>query len=80
MKIYLQLIDQFMLEFSKLLMYNFHYNYMLEKYDKKNIKLMFTDTDCLRYEIKTDHVYKDLFQDKKLFDNSNFPKNSEFFF
>ena len=40
---------------------------------------MFTDTDSL-YEIKTDDVYKDLFQDKKLFDNSDSPKNSEFFF
>ena len=27
-----------------------------------------------------DDVYKDLFQDKKSFDNSNYPKNSEFFF
>ena len=50
------------LDLSKLLMYDFHYNYMLKKY---NIKLMFTDTDSLCYEIKTDDVYKDLFQDKK---------------
>ena len=41
---------------------------------------MFTDTDSLCYEIKTDDVYKDLFQDKKSFDNSNYPKNSEVFF
>ena len=41
---------------------------------------MFTDTDSLCYEIKTDDVYKDLFQDKELFDNSDYPKNSEFFF
>ena len=41
---------------------------------------MFTDTDSLCYEIKTDDVYKDLFQDKKIFDNSDYPKNSEFFF
>ena len=40
---------------------------------------MFTDTDSLCYELKTDDVYKDLFQDKKSFDNSNYPKNSEFF-
>ena len=50
-------------DLSKLLMYDFHYNYMLKKY---NIKLMFTDTDCLCNEIKTDDVYKDLFQDKKI--------------
>ena len=52
------------LHLSKLLIYDFHYNYMLKKY---NIKLMFTDTDSLCYEIKTYDVYKDLFQDKKLF-------------
>ena len=65
------------LDLSKLLMYDFHHNYMLNKY---NIKLMFTDTDSLFHEIKTDDVYKDLFQDKKIFDNSDYPKNSEFFF
>ena len=43
-------------------MYDFHYNYMLKK---KNIELIFTDTDSRCYEIKTDDVYKDLFQDKK---------------
>ena len=35
---------------------------------------MFTDTDSLCYEIKSDDVYKDLFQDKELFDNSDYPK------
>ena len=41
---------------------------------------MFTDTDSLCYEIKTDDVYKDLFQDEELFDNINYSKNNEFFF
>ena len=40
---------------------------------------MFTDTGSLCYEIKTDDVYKDLFQDKELFDNSANPQNSAFF-
>ena len=66
-----------MLDLSKLLMYDFHYNYMLKKYD---IKLMFTDADSLFYEIKTDNVYKDLLKDKELFDNSDYQKNSAFFF
>ena len=39
---------------------------------KKNFKLMFTDTDSLCHEIKTDDIYKDSFQDKKkIFDNSD---------
>ena len=46
----------------------------------KKIKLCLTDTDSLFYEIKIDDVYKKLFQDKELFDNSNYPENSEFFF
>ena len=62
-------------DLSKLLMYDLHYNYMLKTYDKKNIKLMFTDTDSLFYEIKTDDVYEDLLKDKELFDNSNYPEN-----
>ena len=65
------------LDLSNLLMYHFHYNYMLKKY---NIKLIFTDTDSLFYEIKTDNVYKDLLKDKELFDNSDYPKPSAFFF
>ena len=52
---------------------------MFKKYDRKNIKLMFTDTDSLFYEIKTDDVYKDLLKDKELFDNSNYPENSASF-
>ena len=47
---------------------------MLKKYDRKNIKLMFTDTDSLFYEIKTDDVYEDLLKDKELFDNSDYQK------
>ena len=36
-------------ELSKLLMYDFHYNYFLKNYDAR---LLFTDTDSLVYEIE----------------------------
>ena len=49
-----------LLDLSKLLMYDFHNNYILNKYDRKNIRLMFTDIDSLFYEIKTEDAYKDL--------------------
>ena len=35
-------------------MYDFHYNYT-KKYDI-NAKLLFTDTECLTYEIETEDV------------------------
>ena len=67
------------LDISKTLMYDFHYNYIKYKYDDK-AKLLFTDTDSLMYEIQTDDVYKDLFVDKEKFDNSDYSKDSPFYF
>ena len=43
-------VGMLILDLSKLLMYDFHYNYMLKNDDRKNIKLMFTDTDSLLYD------------------------------
>ena len=46
-----------MLALSKLLIYKFRYDYIENEYGS-NSKLLFTDTDSLRYEIKTEDVYK----------------------
>ena len=46
------------LDLSKTLMYDFHYNYMNKRYDDR-AKLIFTHTDSLTYEIETEDVYKD---------------------
>ena len=63
------------LDLSKTLMYDFHYNYIKPKYDVK-AKLLFTDTDSLSYEIETDDFYKDISKDvKSMFDTSNYHKN-----
>ena len=67
------------LELYKLFMYDFYYNYMLNKYDTKNLRLMFTDTDSLLYEIKNKDVYKDLYdKGRKYFDTSDYPTNSDY--
>ena len=59
-------------------MYDFHYNYIKNKYVDK-ARLLFTDTDSLTYEIEADDVYQDFWKDKHLFDNSDYPKDSPFF-
>ena len=66
------------LELSKLLMYDFHYNYILPKYP--DAKLLFTDTDSLTYHIKTEDIYADFFADRERFDNSDYPSDSKFYF
>ena len=63
------------LDLSKTLMYNFHYNYIKEKYGDR-ARLLFTDTDSLAYEIETEDLYKDISSDVvRMFDTSEFPKD-----
>ena len=57
-------------------MYEFHYKYVKSIFDAK---LLFTDTDSLVYEIKTEDVYEDFYQGKNLFDFSDYPLHSKFF-
>ena len=51
------------LELSKVLMYEFHYDYIKNKYGN-NSRLLLTDTDSLIYEVKTEDVCKDFSNDK----------------
>ena len=55
-------------------MYKFHYEYIKPKYDE-NARLLFTDTDSLCYEIKTEDSYKDISLDvREMFDTSGYDK------
>ena len=55
-----------------------HSNYIKQKYGRK-AKLLFTDTDSLTYEIETDDVYKDFWNDEDKFDNRDYPEDSPYF-
>ena len=63
------------LDISKTLMYDFHYNYIKSKYGN-NAKLLFTDTDSLCYEITTEDFLKDISKNvHERFDTSNIDKD-----
>ena len=65
------------LDLSKTLMYEFHYKYIKRKFDAK---LLLTDTGSSIYEIKTRDVYEDFYEDKNLFDFTDYPLDSKFFY
>ena len=65
------------LDTSKCLMYDFHYNHIEAKYGSK-ARLLFTDTDSLCYEIETKDVYEDFWSNKHLFDFSGYDKGSKY--
>ena len=66
------------LDLSKMLMYDFHYNYINKKYNNR-ARLLFTDTDSLTYEIEAEDVYKDFWNDKDMFDNSDYLESSPYY-
>ena len=57
-------------------MYDFHYNFIKKNFDAE---LLFTDTDSLTYEIKSENVYEEFFKWKDLFDFSNYSKDLIFY-
>ena len=62
------------LDLSKLLMYQFHYDYMRPRYGN-DARLMFTDTDSLAYSVKTEDIFADMLERPDLFDFSKYPKD-----
>ena len=60
------------LKISKILMYEFWYDYMKPKYND-NVKLCYMDADSFVMDIKTNDFYKDIFDDvDNRFDTSNY--------
>ena len=64
------------LDLSKWIMYDFHYNFIKKNF---NAELLFTGSDSLTYEIKSENVYEQFFKWKDLFDFSYYSKDSKFF-
>ena len=58
------------------MIYDFHYNFIKKHFDAW---LLFTDTDSLTYEIKSEDVYEEFFKHERFFDFSNFSKDSKFY-
>ena len=60
------------LELTRYLMYDFHYNFIKKQFDAN---FLFTDTDSLTYEIKSEDVYKESFKNKRILDFSEYRPN-----
>ena len=65
-------LSQVILDLSKIVMYEFHYNYMKPKYCE-NLQLCYMGTDSLIYRIKTEDFYADIADDVPMrFDTSGY--------
>ena len=71
--------DLYILDFSKLLLHKFHYDYIKNKYEV-NSKLLFTDTDSLIYEMKTKDVFEDISNYEEMFGFRNFSSKSKYYY
>ena len=81
------------LDLSKLLMYRFHYQVMLPMYTtvkpiygsrgwtehQSKLKLLFTDTDSLCYEVETEDMYADMQKINHLLDTADYPSTHSLF-
>ena len=64
------------LNVSKVLMYEFHYDWIKNKYGNSS-GLLLADNDSLMYEIKTEDANEDFSEGKEMFDFSNYPAKSK---
>jgi hypothetical protein len=72
-------IGSCVLDQSKYLMYDFHYNFMMRQFAREDIDLMFTDTDSLCYHVRGTDPYEIMYKHKQLFDTSDYSKDHKLF-
>jgi len=72
-------LGQNILDDSKVLMADFHYNFMLKNISRDNIDLLFTDTDSLMYQIRNFDVFDLINKNKDLFDLSEMNKDDNLY-
>ena len=66
---------QAILDLSKIVMFELHYDYMVPKYGLEKLKLCYMDTDSLVYDIKTEDFYGDIANDVEArFNTSGYSK------
>ena len=67
-------LGQTILDLSKIVMHEFHYDYMKPKFE--DLQLCYMDTDSLVYHIKTEDFYADIVNDvEERFDTSGYVPN-----
>ena len=68
-------LSQAILDLSKIVMHEFHYDYMLPNYGN-NLKLCYMNTDSPMYRIETEDFYEDITKDVPMrFDTSGYCKD-----
>ena len=68
-------LGQAILDLSKMVMYEFHYDFMIPKYSQNcdKLKLCYMDTDSFIYSIETEDFYKDIANEvESRFDTSRY--------
>ena len=72
-------LGQAILDLSKIVMYEFHYDYMVPKYGLEKLKFCYMVTHSLVYDIKTEDFYEDIANDVPArFDTSRYCPNQPF--
>lgn len=72
-------IGMAILDISKTCVYDFHYNFMMRKFNETQCKMLYTDTDSLIYQLYCEDAYEEVMkQNLSKFDTSDYPPNNRY--